>query len=204
MSRLRRFVEDQSNLLGGLGAFLALGIAFLFRLLGPVVFAGYLDEAVGSQYFHGRRLRMGEVLRTLPWLALLIADVVVVLGTSVGLALFVVPGIAFYVFFGLVGPVMVQERRGVRDAFERTFRISRTAIYPVIALVVVPLVIEQVIDELAHEAVHDGGIPIQMFVEWIIAAVVGGTVGLLEVALATELMTRNPEPGAVAEPRAYG
>ncbi len=125
--------------------------------------------------------------------SLLAADLIVVAGASIGLALLVVPGLAFYVCFGLVGPVMVQERRGIMGSFGRTLRISRTAVVPVVLLVLVPLTAEQLIHEAAYRAVHDQAAHIRIIVEWLVAAAVGGTVGLLEVALATELMARNPE-----------
>ena len=187
-------VEEQEVLVPGGGVVLALVLAGILRLIGPVVYAGYLDEAVGAEYFGGKRHRMATVVRSLPWGPLLVADLVVVIGTAVGLSLLVVPGIVFYLFVGLVGPVIVQERRGVIDGFRRTIRISRTALVAVGLLVVIPIVIEEVIHEAAHQAVHDGGPALRLLVEWLVAAVVGGTVGLLEVGLATELMARNPEP----------
>ena len=192
------FAEDRPNLFPGGGSLLALGVAAVFRLMGPVIFAGYLDEAVGSEYFHARRHSFRDVLRSLPWVRLLIADLIVVIGASVGLAVFIVPGIIFYLFFGLVGPVIVQERRAVRDAFRRTARISRTALVPIVVLVLVPVVAEQVLHAAASRAVHDQGIGARVIIEWLIAAVIGGTVGLLEVGLATELMARHPEPTPVA------
>ncbi len=191
---LEGITEEQLDLPFGAGVLLAMAIGGLFRLFGPVVFAGYLDEAVGSEYFKGHRQRLPEVLRSLPWVSLLVADVIVVVGASIGLALLVIPGIAFYAAFGLVGPVMVQERRGIRPSFERTLQISRTAIVPVVLLVIVPLAAEQVIHEAAYRAVHEEAAHIRILVEWLVAAIVGGAVGLLEVALATELMARNPMP----------
>ncbi len=191
---LERVAEEQLDLLFDGRVLLAMAIGGLFRLLGPVVFAGYLDEAVGSEYFKGHRQRLPEVLRSLPWVSLLVADIIVVVGASVGLAMLVIPGIAFYAAFGLVGPVMVQERRAILPSFGRTLRISRTAIVPVVLLVIVPLTAEQVIHEAAYRAVHQQAFQVRILVEWLVAAIVGGAVGLLEVALATELMARNPEP----------
>lgn len=193
---VERFLDARPDLVPGFGVLLAVVVTAVFRLFGPVVFAGYLDEAVGLEYFKGHRLRFSEVLRKLPWIPLLVADVIVVVGVSVGLALLIVPGLVFYGLFGLVGPVMVQEHRGVRDALGRTFRISRTAVVAIIMLVIVPVAAEQVIHELVFRAAHGGALPVQILLEWLVAAVVGGTVGLLEVALATELMARNPEPPA--------
>jgi hypothetical protein len=173
-------------------------VATTLRLFGPVVFTGYLDEAVGREYLFGHRTSFREVLRSLPWIRLLIADLILGLGAVFGLVLLIVPGLIIYTLFGLVGPVIVQERRTLWDGFRRTYRISRTALLPVFLLVLVPVIVEQLVHGFAEEAVHHAWFPIQFVVEWLVAALIGGAVGLLEVALAAELMARNPEPLAVA------
>ena len=113
-------------------------------------------------------------------------------GTIVGLALFVIPGVIFFVLFALVGPVIVQEHLSVMDAFRRTYRLSRTAWKMILLLVGLFVLGEQVVEEVAHEAFHESGLGVQLAVEWLIALVAGGAVGLIEVALATELIARNP------------
>jgi len=173
-------------------AVVAFGTATVLRLFGPVLYAGFLDEAVGKEYLFGEHETFTDVLRNLPWLRLAAADLIVLIGTSIGLALFIVPGIAFYALFGLVGPVIVQERLTLLDAFRRTFRLTRTAIPVVLALVVVPVAAEHALHELALAALHDAGLGVRVLAEWLVAVVVGATIGLLEVALAAELIARNP------------
>ena len=73
-ARLRHSLEADPGLLRGLGFVIGLLMVTLIRLFGPVVYAGYLDEAVGHEYFRGHRLRFGAILRTLPWGRLLVAD----------------------------------------------------------------------------------------------------------------------------------
>src|SRR3954452_2362654 len=102
----------------------ALFVAATLSVLGPVAFAGFLDEAVAKEYLHGRRKRLGEVMRELPWRPLIIADLIVVFVVGVGLALFVVPGLVAFGGLGLVGVVIVQEHRGVRDSFRRTISLA--------------------------------------------------------------------------------
>lgn len=189
---LRDVLEVDSRLILGLGFVIGLLIATAIRLLGPVVYAGYLDEAVGRQYFHGERIRLREVLRSLPWIRLISADIVLVVGTLIGLALFVIPGIIFMTLFALVGPVIVQEKHGLVDGFRRTYELSRKAWRMIVVLVLGLIAVESVFDEIVHEALHDSGLGVQIAVEWAVAAVVGGIVGLVEVALASELIARNP------------
>lgn len=185
--------DGQARLLPMALVVVAIAVAVALRLLGPVAFTGFLDEAVAKEYMHGEHRPIRDVIRALPWLRLLVADLVVTAGTSIGLFLFIVPGLAFYACFGLVGPVLVHERRTLRDAFGRTFRLSRRALLPIAVLVIVPFTFEQAIHELIFRTVHNSGIGIQVAAEWLVAVLVGATVGLLEVALAAELMARHPE-----------
>jgi flagellar biosynthesis protein FliR len=102
--------------------------------------------------------------------------------------------------FGLVGPVIVQEQRGIRDAFRRTLALSRKALLPIGILVAVPTALEVLVHEIALGAIHDQGPGARILVEWLLATVIRGAVGLLTVALAVELMARTPEaaPGTPA------
>ena len=137
---------------------------------------------------------MTGVLRRLPWRRLIVADVTVVIGTSIGMGLLLVPGIAFYVLFALVGPVIVQERRGIVNAFGRTYRFSRKAIMPIVVLVAIPTAMEVAIHEVTHRALHGQAFVLTVLVVWALTTVIRGAVGLLMVALAVELMARTPEP----------
>jgi len=192
MDDLRTRIEADSGLLRAAIYLAGLLVATALRLLGPVVFAGYLDEAVGKEYYHGGRTVFSDVLGTLPWGRLVAADIVVVVGSAIGLAFFVVPGLIFLTLFSLVGPVIVQEGRGVVASFERTFRLSRAAWRMTASLVVSLLVAELVVHEAFHIAFHDSELLLRLIAGWLTAAIVGGLIGLVEVALATELMARTP------------
>lgn len=189
---LRESLEADPGLIGGLGFVLGLLAATLVRLAGPVVYAGYLDEAVGHEYFKGHRVHFRTVLSTLPWGRLVIADVILILGTAIGLALFVLPGLVWLTLFTLVGPVLVQERHGLVDGFARTLRLSRAAWRQIVLLVVVLLIGEHAVHEGVHHALHHHDFWVEVAASWLISAAIGGFVGLVEVALATELMARHP------------
>ncbi len=195
LAEFRASLESDPGLVRGLGYLIGLLAVVMIRLFGPVVYAGYLDEAVGHEYFRGHRIRFGTVLRTLPWGRLLVADLIVVVGTGVGLALLVVPGIIWLTLFTLVGPVIVQEHHGIVDGFRRTFELSRRAWRMVLLLVGSILLVENVAHELLHQAFHHSDLWLQILLSWAISAVVGGIAGLVEVALATELMSRSPREG---------
>jgi len=168
------------------------------RILGPVAFAGFLDEAVAKQYLHGDRSTLGEVMRRLPWKPLIAADLIVLLFVGLGLSLLIVPGLVIYGLVGIVGPVVVQERAGVRASLGRAVHLSLSAPRLVTVLVVVPFAFEELLHSVIFQTIHDYGIGIAVLAEWLVAIVVGGTLGLLEVALAAELMARNPRTGRAA------
>ena len=168
-------------------------VIVILKLFGPVAYAGYLDAAVGHGYFHGSQRTFRDVVRSLPLRRLLVADVALVTAVTLGLALIVLPGVVIATLFGLVGPVIVQERRGVIDAFRRTYRMSRPAWRLVLLLVVVPIGVEHAVAEVVLERAHELHPLAEVFAEWILAVTVGAVVGLLEVSLAIELMARTPE-----------
>jgi hypothetical protein len=192
LETVRERLEVDAGLVRGLGYVISLVMVTMVRLFGPVVYAGYLDEAVGHEYYHGRFVSGREVLRTLPWVRLIAAEIILVIGFGIGLTLFVVPGIIVLTLFALVGPVIVQERHGVIDGFRRTYRLSRAAWPMILILVVALLAIESATHELVHETFHHSALWVQIAMSWLVAAVIGGIVGLVEVALATQLMTRTP------------
>ena len=189
---VRDSLEADPGLLRGLGFVIGLLLATLVRLAGPVVYAGYLDEAVGHEYFKGHRVPFRTVLRTLPWGRLVVADLILIGGATLGLALFVVPGIIWLTLFALVGPVIVQERLGLVDGFTRTLELGRVAWPMILLLVVALLAIEHGVHEWVHEAMHHRDFWLEVSASWVVSAAVGGFVGLVEVALATELMARHP------------
>jgi hypothetical protein len=177
----------------------ALVVAGSLSVLGPIAFAGFLDEAVAKEYLQGHHTALGQVLRELPWRPLIIADLIVVFVVGAGLALFVLPGLVAFGGLGLVGVVVVQEHAGVRDSFRRTLMLAAGAPLLVTIVVVVPFAFEEIIHALLYETLHSSGIGVQVVGEWILAIAVGGTLGLLEVALATELIARHPRPGPLLD-----
>lgn len=188
----RETLEADPGLVRGAGFLISALTVVMIQLFGPVVYAGYLDEAVGHEYFHGGRKSLREVLRALPWVRLVVADVILVVGTTIGLALFVIPGLIWLTLFTLVGPVLVQEHHGVTDGFRRTYQLSRGAWKMIAVLVVGLLAVEAITHEFVHELFHHSSLWAQVLSSWAVAALVGGIVGLVEVALASELMARTP------------
>jgi hypothetical protein len=185
-------LPTEPGLAATLVAVSAVLLAVAVRVLGPVAFAGFLDEAVAKEYLHGGHHALGQVLRSLPWRRLIVADVIVVVVVGIGLALFAIPGLVAFGGLGLVGVVIVQERDGVANSFRRTVSLAMSAPALVALLVVTPFAFEQIVHEVVLHSLESNGIGVQVLAEWLLAVILGGTLGLLEVALATELMARHP------------
>jgi hypothetical protein len=175
-----------------------LAVTFI-RFLGEVVFSGFLDMAVGDSYFRDEERSLMHVIRDLPWVPLVIVDFAVVTAAVIGLALFVIPGILVYTFWGLAGPVVVQERRRARDSLRRTYQISRPYWRLVILLVVIPLGLEHALANTVRDFVDQWGNVAIVAGEWFIAATMLGIIGVIDVALANELMARVPAITTAAE-----
>jgi hypothetical protein len=172
-----------------------LAVSVVLSTLGPIAFAGILDEGVAQEYLRGHHQSMGSVLRRLPWRTLIAADIIVSFVVAFGLFFLIVPGLVLYGLLGMIGPIVVRERAGLDASLRRTINLSRTVPLLVTVLVVIPFALEQVIHESIMEGLlHDAHVSIQILGEWLLAIFLGGTLGLIEVALATELMVRNPLP----------
>jgi len=198
------WLHDEYAHTGGWDRYLLL-TAFLLvivavRFLGEVVYAGFLDMAVGDSWFRGEEPSIGRVFRELPWIPLITVDFVVVTAAVVGLALFVVPGVLVYTFWGLAGPVVVQERHRARDGLRRTYQISRPNWKLVLVLVVIPLGIEHALATVVYEWVDAKGAFAIVAGEWFVAATMLGVIGVIDVALANELMARTPFTPKTAPP----
>jgi len=189
---LRDAYEDSSGTARWMLLAALVAAASFARFLGTIFFAGFLDLAIGDDYFRGEPRTLGGVIRDLPWWPLLVVDVVVNVTATIGLAFFLVPGIAVYTLWGLVGPVVVQERGGPFAALSRTAQISRPHWRMVLGLVVVPLAVEHALAEFVRHLVESDGVLVVVVTEWLIAMTMLAAVGVTEVALATELMARSP------------
>ena len=109
----------------------------------------------------------------------------------IGSGLFVVPGLLALTVFGIVGPVIVIERRGVVGAFMRSARISVPHILIAFGAVALPFLSEQAIEDLMllvwPNNLWDGAL-----VAIGLTLCLGVAVSLIEVVFANELIARHP------------
>jgi hypothetical protein len=127
-------------------------------LLGEVFYAG----AVGLTMRRGEDSPppgLWDVARRLSYGRLIAVDILFGVGTAIGLVLLIVPGIIFFGWFALAGPVVEIEGRGVRAAFKRSRQLVRGSFWTVL-VVLVPITIasETLADlllQLPHLLIHD-------------------------------------------------
>jgi hypothetical protein len=162
-------------------------------LFGTTFFAGLLDHVVAAAEQGAPTPKLWDVLRTLPYRRLLVADLLLTLGSGVFLIFLIIPGVAFYTFFCLVGPVIVREDRKVRDAFRRSAQLVRTRFWLVFVLVTLPVTVEEDVVHGIVEAADSLGPLLVFVINAVAGAAVGSIVALVEVTLAHRLARRNPE-----------
>lgn len=102
--------------------------------LGDQFYAGTVAAAVSESRRRERRHSLLEIARTVPYARLIAVDVLVALGTAVGVILLVLPGIVFYTWFALAAPVVKIERLGVRAALRRSRELVRGNFWQVLIL----------------------------------------------------------------------
>jgi hypothetical protein len=126
-------------------------------LLGEVFYAG----AVGLTMRQGERSSppsLRDVARRLSYGRLIAVDLLLTLLVAVGLVLLIVPGVLFFGWFALAGPIVEIEGRGVRAAFARSRQLVRGSFWTVL-LVLIPIAVASglladALGELPHLVIH--------------------------------------------------
>ena len=185
-----------------IGAAITSAVAAVFAMVGVVVYAGILDKVVGA-YLHGHPdLSVREIWSVLPLGRLVAADVVLAIATLGGLALFVVPGVVIFTLWSLVGPVITIEDRSLRSAFGRSWHLVRPCFWLTLCLVTVPLQVEQVALHAIHYAeIFEHPLVPAFLLNGLLGMLIGSAVGLVEVVLAYELISRADNRASVGDER---
>jgi hypothetical protein len=127
-------------------------------LLGEVFYAGAVALTMRQgEYSPPPSLR--DVARRLSYGRLIAVDILLALLVAAGLVLLIVPGLLFFGWFALAGPVVEIEERGVRAAFARSRQLVRGSLWTVL-LVLIPITIASALlgdalVELPHLVIHE-------------------------------------------------
>ena len=104
-------------------------------LWGEIFYTGVVAAGV-SELLGGRRASLARIARVLPYGRLIAVDIAFSLIVLAGLALLILPGVVFYVWFSLSGVVVKVENKGVRDSLRRSRELVRGSFWGVFAVVV--------------------------------------------------------------------
>jgi Uncharacterised protein family (UPF0259) len=127
-------------------------------LLGTVLVSGFVCRLVGAAV-HGReQATLRQVVRSLPWLRLVAADLLVTVIVIIGLVLLLLPGLAALTFLAVVGPVIEIEHRKVRDALRRSAQLVRGHFWLVALLATLPIAVASELEVAAPDPDHLGQI----------------------------------------------
>lgn len=166
-------------------------IAALLTNLGTIVYAGVLDELVGSVIRDGHRPSIAEGVRALPIWRLIGADLIVSVLVGLASALGVVPGLILVAMLGIVGPVVNIERARALAAVARSLRLTTRHLLLTLLAIGVPLGIEIAAHHWLLHVRHEVDVLVELVVSVPLILTVGAFVGLTEVELAYALLARD-------------
>jgi hypothetical protein len=132
-----RIQEIDLDEVGDLAALAVVGVAFGHAgtaLLGDVFYSGVVASGV-SETRGGERHTLGAIARRIPYGRLVIVDLVFSLIVVVGTLLLIVPGIVFFAWFALAGPIVKIEKRSPIAALRRSRELVRGSFWRVLAIV---------------------------------------------------------------------
>jgi hypothetical protein len=135
------------------------------------------------------------VLRSLPWLRLLVAEaVLVVIGAVASLAV-VVPGLLVDTLFALVGPLINLLDASVPEALRKSVRLVWPHFVLVFCFISLPLAIEHELVVLIADLVPHEQIWLVFLTNFVLGDLSGMALGLIEVTLAERLVHGAQGPG---------
>jgi hypothetical protein len=150
VDRASEIHAEDFDTLSDLGA-IALIVGLLAQaattLLGDVFYAGAVAFALSGGE-DTQPPSFGTVARKLAYGRLIAIDIIFGVGAAIGVLLLVVPGVIFFTWFALAGPVVELEGASVRRAFARSRQLVRGRFWTVL-LVLLPIT-------LAGEAASTG------------------------------------------------
>jgi hypothetical protein len=163
--------------------------------LGLTFYSGMLERLIGSVERNERPQPILEVLRTLPWLRLLVADMILLFVGSAAAILVLIPGLLLDTLFALVGPLINLLGCTVAEAFRRSVLLVWPHIVLVFCMIALPLAIEHEVLVFIHELVPHEYVGLVFLTSFVVGDLFGMALGLLEVTMAERLVRGAHGPG---------
>ena len=171
--------------------------AFVFgaSTLGLTFYSGMLERLVGSVERNEPAQPVHQVLRTLPWARLLLAEMLLVVIGAVAAVLLVLPGLVVGTLFALVGPLINLLDVSVPQAFRRSLQVVWPHFVLVFCFISLPLAIEHEVVVLVADLVPHEKVWLVFLTNFVLGDLFGMALGLLEVTLAERLVRGAHGPG---------
>jgi hypothetical protein len=178
-------------------------LTIIVNLFGQAFYAGLAAAAVIEWRANRPLPGLAALLRSVPVGRLVLLDVVLTLGTAIGLVLLVIPGLIFMAFFSISPALVKFEHHGVWGSMRRSRELVRGNFWRVMAIVVGTIVFTEVAVSLISAPFHE--LAIVTFVDLAADGLLQPIEGLVIVVVALtllELRGEAPEPEELA--RAVG
>jgi hypothetical protein len=174
----------------------AAGIAvFSASSLGLTFYAGMLERLVGSVERNEAPQAINQVLRSLPWGRLILADLFLFVIDGLAALLVVVPGLVVGTLFALVGPLINLLDLSVPQALRRSVKVVWPHFFVVFCFITLPLAIEHEVLVLVSDLIPNEQLWLIFLSSFILGDLFGMALGLMEVTLAERLVRGAQGPG---------
>ena len=175
-------------------------------LLGAVFLSGFLGRLVSTTE-HGKTergrtgpgktgpgadgSRIRDVLRSLPWGSLILADLLVVLIVLVGLVALIIPGLIALTLLSVAGPVIELEHRRALAGLRRAAHLVRPHFWRVAAFATLPLLVANGVVGILPDPSGNTNVVTTVVVRSIGEGIIESAVGLLLVELCFRLIAAD-------------
>jgi Uncharacterised protein family (UPF0259) len=166
-------------------------LTVIVNLFGQAFYAGLAAAAVIEWRAHRPLPGIVALLRTVPLGRLVLLDIVLTVGTAIGLVLLVIPGLIFMAFFSISPALVKIEHRGVWGSMRRSRELVRGNFWRVMATVVGTIVFTEIAASLISAPFH--GLAIVTFVDLATDGLLQPIEGLVVVIVALALLELRGE-----------
>lgn len=124
------------------GLYVVMFLTWVLSLAIASVVQGVLTRATVAES-EGRKASVGECVSVaLPVILPLIGlSILIAIGVMAGFIILIVPGIMLYLAWSVAAPALVEERRGIRAAFQRSWELTRGSRWKIFAVILILYII---------------------------------------------------------------
>jgi len=174
--------------------------ATFISVLGTILLSGFVCRLVGAAEHGWKPETVGRVVRTMPWVALVEADLLVTLFVVIGLVLLVLPALVVITFLAVVGPVIEIEHRRVWEAIRRSVRLVRPQVWTVVLLATLPFGATAQLEAVAPEPHTAGDIAQFLVIRGVTEGIVEACVAVVLAELCFQLIDAERRTAAARAP----